>query len=284
VSLEPAKAELLDGILRNEADMAFRRRAPILLDYLELRDGAEVLDCGCGMGFYPMAITRLYDAQVTAVDSDPERLALAQRNGVPGRLVEADALSLPFPDEAFDSVLMSEVLEHIPEDARAVAEAYRVLKPGGVLAVSVPHARYPFWWDPIGATRERLGLRPITSGPLVGIWTNHVRLYRPPELARVLEDGGFALEEIREATHYSLPFAHFLVYGIGKPLLERGLVPRSLERSADRMRGLENPGSRLNVFNAVRALFGAVDRLNDRPRVETKLTFVNVLAKARKPR
>ena len=43
---------MLDRLLSNEADMAYRRRVPTLMDFLELRDGDTVLDCGCGMGFY----------------------------------------------------------------------------------------------------------------------------------------------------------------------------------------------------------------------------------------
>ena len=50
-----------------------------------------------------------------------------------------------------------------------------------------------------------------------------------------------------------------------------------------RFSGLENTGSLLNPFNAVRALFRLVDRANDRPQAARKRTFVNVLLKARKP-
>ncbi len=53
--------------------------------------------------------------------------------------MEGDALQLPFPDESFDVVIISEVMEHIPDDKGVLAEMVRVLKPGGrIAAVTVP--------------------------------------------------------------------------------------------------------------------------------------------------
>ena len=115
------------------------------------------------------------------------------------------------------------------------------------------------------------------------MWSNHERLYLPSQLTGVLEAAGFEVEETRETTHYSVPFIHFLVYGIGKPLIENGVLPQSLHASTDRFSGLDNTGSRLNPFNLARWFFRLVDRLNDRPDVAGKATFVNVLVKARKP-
>lgn len=269
-------------MLANEADMAFRRRVPILLDYLELRDRARVLDCGCGMGFYLMVMGNLWNLDLVGLDADPERLRWAEEHGIPGELVLGDAQRLPFPDASFDAVLMTEVLEHLPDDDAALREVLRVLRPGGVVAISVPHARYPIAWDPINFVWTGLGGPPIRSGPIVGIWTNHERLYDASLLADRIQLSGLDLELLEESTHACFPFMHFLVYGIGKPLLEHGLVPGMLVNSADRFSGQQNNGSRLNPFNAVRSVFRLVDRRNDVPTPEGKHRFVNVLAKARK--
>jgi SAM-dependent methyltransferase len=282
-SLTSADHALLEQLLTNEADMAFRRRVHILLDYLELADGADVLDCGCGMGFYLIAMQQLRAVRLTGLDMDPDRLRYAEELGVRATLVQGDGVALPFADASFDRVLMSEVLEHVPDDGAALREAHRVLRPGGILAISVPHARFPFWWDPINATWTALGGTPIRSGPVVGIWTNHERLYEPSALAGVVHEAGFRVEALDEATHFSVPFEHFLVYGIGKPLIERGLLPKRLHASTHRFAGLENRRSRLNPFNLTRSLFRAVDRLNDRPSARRPKTFVNVLVKARRP-
>jgi glycosyltransferase involved in cell wall biosynthesis/ubiquinone/menaquinone biosynthesis C-methylase UbiE len=282
-SLTAEDRQRLATILRNEADMAFRRRAERLTDWLELRDGQRVFDCGCGMGFYLMALGRLRDLDLVGLDGDLDRLQWARREGVPADLLSGNIERLPFADDSFDRVLMSEVLEHIADDRAALREILRVLKPGGILALSVPHARFPFWWDPINNVWIALGGAPIRSGPIAGIWSNHERLYEPSALAERMREAGFELEIVEEATHYSVPLIHFLVYGIGKPLIEHNLLPSGLRTSADRFSGSQNTGSLLNPINLGVALFRLVDRLNDRPRVREKRTFVNVLVKARKP-
>lgn len=282
-ALTPQDHATLDVILRNEADMAYRRRARILLDYMELHDGERVFDCGCGMGFYLMAMGKLRKLNLVGLDGDVERLHWAQRERVPASLTNGNIFQLPFADATFDKVLMSEVLEHLSDDRRGLQEIFRVLKPGGVLALSVPHARYPFWWDPINGTWTRLGGEPFRSGPLVGIWSNHERLYEPSDLIPKFIQAGFALEAVEEQTHYSLPFIHFLVYGIGKPLLEKNLLPTSLRKSADRFSGEQNTGGRFNPINFGISVLRRFDVPNDTPRVSNETTFVNVLVKARKP-
>ncbi|MDW8145524.1 MAG: glycosyltransferase [Roseiflexaceae bacterium] len=221
-SLSAEDRAILERLLRNEADMAYRRRTVTLLDYLELQDGETVLDCGCGMGVYLMFMGRLRRLSLIGVDGDMERLRWAEREQVPASLSKVDIQRLPFADNSFDKVLMAEVLEHLADDRGALREIFRVLKPGGILALSVPHANYPFWWDPINKTIEALGGRPIRSaGPIAGLWSNHWRLYRPETLRNVVAGAGFAIEALEEQTHYAFPFIHFIVYSIGKPLIEK---------------------------------------------------------------
>lgn len=52
--------------------------------------------------------------------------------------VKADICNLPFPDNAYDIILCNHVLEHIPDDAKAMSELYRVLKPGGMAILQIP--------------------------------------------------------------------------------------------------------------------------------------------------
>jgi glycosyltransferase involved in cell wall biosynthesis/ubiquinone/menaquinone biosynthesis C-methylase UbiE len=273
----------LDALLRNEADMAFRRRARTLIDFLELEDGQRVLDCGCGMGVYLMMLGKLRRLKLIGLDGSFERLQWARREQVPAELTRTDITRLPFADNSFDRVLMSEVLEHIGDDRKAASEVLRVLKPGGILALSVPHADYPFWWDPINKLLERTGGRPLRSaGPITGLWSQHWRLYRPAELFDVLASAGFEVERLEEQTHYSFPFIHLLVYSIGKPLIEHNLLPEKLRDSADRFRGEKNSGSLLNPINLGLAAFRSADAWNEQPNGHER-TFVNVVVKARKP-
>ncbi|MGH2621219.1 MAG: methyltransferase domain-containing protein, partial [Anaerolineales bacterium] len=282
-SLSVGDHQLLDRLLSNEADMAFRRRARLLLDYLELREGDRVIDVGCGMGVYLMLMSRLRRPRLYGLDLQRDRLRRAQTEVATARLVSADIRRLPFAPGAFDKALMSEVLEHVPDDEGALQAVFRLLKPGGLLAVSVPHARYPFWWDPFNWAWTGVGGRPIRRGPPVGIWTDHERLYLPDELETRLERAGFVVEAVEQATHYCFPFMHFLVYGIGKPLIERDLLPKSLANSADRFRAEQNQGSYWNPVNIGVAAFRAFDRANEDPEGQDRGTYVNVLARARKP-
>lgn len=282
-NLTGADRATLDRLLQNEADMAFRRRAMTLIDHLDLRDGDSVLDCGCGMGVYMMMMSRLRKLNIVGVDGDVGRLEWAEREGVAARLARVDIHRLPFASGSFDKVLMSEVLEHLAEDRTALREVFRVLKPGGTLALSVPHANYPLLWDPINKALEALGRRPIRRpGLITGLWSNHWRLYTPTELYDVLSGAGFEIAAIEEQTHYAFPFIHFIVYSIGKPLIELNLLPERLRDSADRFRGERNSGSLLNPINLGVQAFRWADRRNDALRGDER-TFVNIVVKATKP-
>lgn len=275
--------EKLARLLRNESDMAFKRRIPILIEYLELREGDRVLDCGCGMGFGLKALGVLGEYLRFGLDSDSSPLRFARRELKGGAsLVRGSILGLPYADESFDKVIVAEVLEHLQDDRRGAREVWRVLGAGGVLALSVPHSDYPFWWDPLNRTLETLFGQPIRTGPLAGIWANHHRLYRPEEVIEVLREAGFSVEDVREHTHYCFPFMHNIVYGLGKPLIERGLLPEFLSQSAHRFRSEENRGSSLNPMNWALALFNWVDQLNETRDLSDKRTFMNIVVKARK--
>jgi SAM-dependent methyltransferase len=282
-SLTVEDGQMLDQLLTNEADMAYRRRVRILIDYLEINDGDRVIDLGCGMGFYLMCLGRLRRLYRLGFDNDFLRLRYAKAENQKLDLVNGLLEDLPFASGNFDKVLLSEVLEHVSDDIHVLKQIHRILKPGGTIAISVPHSNYPLLWDPISRFRASAGLEPLRTGPLVGIWTNHERLYNPDDLCRVLELAGFEVEILEESTHYCFPLSHFLVYGIGKPLFERNLLPTGMRRAADRFSYKEKKGNKLNPVSIGVSIFRWFDRYNDRPAVTDQSTFVNVLAKARKP-
>ena len=283
-ALTPESARTIDMVMRNEADIAYHRRVPRLMEYLDLQTRDRVLDCGCGMGYLSMVMGEVSDASVVSVDGDLSRLRWAQRERVPAHLVQVDINALPFADGDFDKILLSEVLEHLPDDVAGLKELWRVLKPGGTVAISVPHANYPFLWDPINRTRELCGAAPMRSaGPITGQWSNHERLYLPAELQDAAQAAGFIVTNVDQLTHHSVPFHHLLVYSIGKPLIERHLLPARLRVAADRFSGRENTGSAWNPVNLAGGVLRAVDRLNDEQPAQGERSYVSLLARLQKP-
>ena len=275
--------EWLRRALSREADLAFRRRVRAVLEYVDPQPADRILDCGCGRGFYLLFLGRLQPAcALYGADRDPDVLAQARQHLPPAvQLLRSDALHLPFPDGYFDKVICSEVLEHLPDDRAGLQEVRRVLRPGGVLAITVPHHDYPFWWDPVNKTRELLGLEPVRQGFWAGIWAFHERLYRQDELVARVREEGFQTEDVRLFTHYCLPFTHNIVYGFGKEAIERGWLPKALTRPANRFAYADAPPSPWNPITWGLALFNLVDRFNDH--AEGKTTYVNLALKARRP-
>ena len=127
---------------------------------LKIVPGTRVLDAGCGGGRHAFEALRR-GADVVATDLDgaalgdvartAEAMALAGEVAGGGRLrtVVADVRDLPFEVGEFDVIIAAEVLEHIPDDRAAITELCRVLRPGGLLAVTVPR-----WWPEPKTTRR----------------------------------------------------------------------------------------------------------------------------------
>ena len=153
---------------------------------LGLGPGHRLLDVGCGGGRHAAEAHRR-GAHVVAVDRRASETAAAShlmgamRDGheapreALGTATAGDVLALPFPDASFDRAIASEVLEHVTADDRAAAELARVLRPGGILAVSVPR------WLP-----ERICWALCEGYHAPGAVGGHVRIYRARDLAALL--------------------------------------------------------------------------------------------------
>ncbi len=160
-------------------------------DRLGLRPGERVLDLGCGAGRHAFEAMRR-GARVIALDASEPELEWVTAvmssmvedgevtDGASGGAVRSDALRLPFPDASFDRVIASEVLEHIPEDCRAMSELTRILRPRGTMAVTVP--RY-------GPERVNWAL----SEEYHSVEGGHVRIYRRSALLQRLRRAGLRI-------------------------------------------------------------------------------------------
>lgn len=276
----------LQRLLDREFDPAFARRASIILRNIDIRNGDTVLDIGCGRGFYLMAVAlgwpgvRLYgiDTNKKHVEYAINTLKSAAPR-MPVKVTVADGMKLPFASSAINRIICSEVLEHVSKDTVLLSEIYRVLKPGGVAMVSVPVENYPFLWDPLNYVSEYLSGRHMPSHIwwLAGIWADHQRLYRKADLLRKVQKTGFSVANVWHTTRYSIPFAHFLLYGIGKNLVEKGWVDAGFNRFST-----DAPQSW--IARTVKAIIRTADRFNDDgEKVSDKSRFVNLVLKLEKP-
>ncbi|HAK63580.1 MAG: class I SAM-dependent methyltransferase [Pseudomonadota bacterium] len=168
------------------------------IENLPVAAGGAVLDLGCGQGRHLHALNDTKTFYAIGADLNFEDLQAA-RHGIdihqytesitPGPharrcygLVAANALALPFADASFDAVICSEVLEHIPDYQSALDEIFRVLKPGGTLAVSVPRA-WPEWicW--------KLSPNGYANSP-----GGHIRIFRASVLRKDIERRGLRFQ------------------------------------------------------------------------------------------
>ena len=173
-------------------------------DQFPIASGERVLDLGCGFGRHAFEAYRR-GADVVAVDRSAAELeqveslfhAMAASGEAPpghlARAVRADLLALPFPTASFDVVIASEVLEHIPDDAGAIAEIARVVRPGGRVAVTVPR-----WWPERICWALSKSYHEVDGG--------HVRIYRGDELTDRLESAGLSVTGSHHAHALHAPY------------------------------------------------------------------------------
>ncbi len=241
----------LDILLRNTADIALRRRVSWLIKNLKPKNGERILDLGCGDGFYLYLLSHL-DLKLIlhGVDYDKHALNSAKKNLDPNKvkLSQADLMKrLPFSDEFFDGIVMSEVMEHLPDDIKGLKEVRRVLKKNGRLVLSVPHLNYPFSWDPINWILQRSLKTHINSGFWAGIWNQHLRLYSDENLNSVLKISGFKDIKTKKLTHYCLPFNHHLI-NLGARLLASKNAPSIFKKKMSKFEQKNNTTSSFNPF------------------------------------
>jgi ubiquinone/menaquinone biosynthesis C-methylase UbiE len=170
----------------------------LTVDFKKLRpeSGDLILDAGCGEGRHTFALNKA-GCKVFGLDFDYLSLGKAQyvlremknhgETDRPSLFVQGDNLQLPFRDATFDKIICAEVMEHISDDRAVVAEFLRVLKPGGLMAVTVPT---PFTEHVYGKLSMRYFRTP----------GGHIRIYRPKQLFELLTSAGLSI--------YALSFAH----------------------------------------------------------------------------
>lgn len=236
----------------------FQSVDPALMD---LRCGDRVLDVGCGTGRHVLEFAR-HPLNVVGADPSAEDILkgryilelMRQEGEVQGRVhwVYSAGEGLPFRSSAFDHVVCTETLEHVADDAALMRELARVLKPGGVLAVSVPDERSErlFW---------RLSEKYKTAAG------GHVRIYRRRDIVNLAREAGVAPYAVRY--RHGLETAYWLVHVLlHEDWGRQGPLARAVRRF------LDSPRTRASAL--LNALDDTINRLLPK----------SIVVYARKPR
>jgi SAM-dependent methyltransferase len=166
------------------------RESLLLRLLLSARPGRTLLNVGAGQGTFSQLLeTR--DFEVTSVDPSPEAVDLLCAR-VRGAVLLSAAGELAFEDASFDGAVLGEVLEHIEDDLAALREVARVVRPGGVIAASVP--ANPAWFGPSDE------------------WAGHHRRYTREALLELCAGTGLTVERLEPWGFPVSSFYHRRIY------------------------------------------------------------------------
>lgn len=160
----------------------FRRHEVVYRQLAQCCAGATVLEAGCGEGYGADLLAAVAE-QVIAVDYDAATVAHVRAHYPRVQVVAGNLIELPLPNESVDTVVNFQVIEHLWDQRRFVAECARVLRPSGRLLMSTPN---------------RITFTPGRDTPVNPF---HTRELHAGELTDLLEAGGFTVESIRGVYH-----------------------------------------------------------------------------------
>jgi SAM-dependent methyltransferase len=165
----------------------FRGRRTIFFDLLarelgEARSGLDILEVGCGPGGMMVPLARF--GRVHGLDISHDAMRYCRHRGFPN-VATGSGMELPFADHSFDVVALFDAIEHIPDDRRVLDEVKRVVRPGGLVFITVP--AYQFLYS----QNDRL--------------VHHQRRYTRRQMGRLLEDARFTPRKLTYFNTFLFP-------------------------------------------------------------------------------
>ncbi len=182
----------------------------------EVPEGGRVLDLGCAFGYGTAKIARHYETY--GLDASPDYIRRARRAVPRARFAVGVAERLPYPDALFDAVVLLDVLEHVDDERRVVVEIARVLRPGGLLVVSVPHSGLLRWWDSLNVYAWLTGEDGLGAPGAPATNRGYHRHYSRGALAWLLGES-FAIEHAHDSGLGLAEIAHLAILLLCKRVL-----------------------------------------------------------------
>jgi SAM-dependent methyltransferase len=175
--------------------LTISKRLNWIKGFFNENNNSIILDIGCGYGIYERELSRF--GRTIGLDIYYENLKRAVNNSKSSDFIWGVSEALPFQNECIDHVIMVEVLEHVDDPNETLTEIFRVLKPGGLLLITVPNRGFPFLTHSFKIIRIHEGffgfplpLATYLPMPILKrIWL--ARHYRMNELKELLFNMGF---------------------------------------------------------------------------------------------
>ncbi|MEI7752700.1 MAG: methyltransferase domain-containing protein, partial [Candidatus Omnitrophota bacterium] len=165
-----------------------------------LPEGQKILEGGCGLAPYLIKLRQLgYDVEGIDYNKEPIDKVLAFDPKLPVRV--GDVTAIPYPDGCFGGYISLGVIEHFTEGpVKAIREAWRVLKPGGVFVVAVPQNHlFMRIFAPLRILKENAFLRRLFGKPMdTHYWEQY---FNKDELRAVFMREGFEVREVHPMDH-----------------------------------------------------------------------------------
>lgn len=164
------------------------RKLEVVCNLIESANPKNILDVGCASGWFLSQIAQRFPkAKCIGIDVYKNAIQYGKKRYPSLKFMVADAHSLPFPDDSFDVIVCTEVLEHVLKPEQVISEIKRVLRPNGIAIVEMDSGNFLFravwyWWTHLKK----------------GVWRNsHIHSFSTKKLEKMLRKGGVIIAKKR---------------------------------------------------------------------------------------